>query len=144
MKRHETARCVSPGSQAAAGGERRRFVRVLRRVSDVLNRRQLFDAEGRFWTARTLLRDGQRRPFERLRLVVVDGFADFTATQHDILEILAEHADELIVSLPLERDVERRRDLFAKPLATLEQLSRRLPGARVEWMERRAMPHGRR
>ncbi|RIK81524.1 MAG: hypothetical protein DCC68_08325, partial [Planctomycetota bacterium] len=104
----------------------------------VLTRRQLFDAEGRFWTARTLLRDGQRRPFERLRLVVVDGFADFTATQHDILEILAAYADELIVSLPLERDVERRRDLFAKPLATLEQLTRRLSGTRVEWLDRSA------
>jgi ATP-dependent helicase/nuclease subunit B len=111
----------------------------------VLNRRQLFDAEGRFWTARTLLQNGQRRPFERLRFVVVDGFADFTATQHDILEVLAAHADEFVVSLPLERDVdlqdvERRRDLFAKPRATLERLTRRLPGARIEWMERATTP----
>ncbi|MEX2186427.1 MAG: PD-(D/E)XK nuclease family protein [Pirellulales bacterium] len=103
---------------------------------DVLARRQLFDAEGRFWTARTLLGDGHRRPFDRLRLVAVDGFADFTATQHDILGILVDYADELIVSLPLERDLERRGDLFAKPRATLEELSRRLPDVRVEWIER--------
>lgn len=86
----------------------------------VLNKRQLFDAEGRFWTARTLLQEGHRRPFERLRLVVVDGFADFTATQHDILAILAEHADDFVVSLPLERDTESRGDLFAKPRRRLK------------------------
>jgi len=49
----------------------------------------LYDAEGRFWSARELLKRGQRRPFERLRLVVADGFTDFTRTQHEILELLA-------------------------------------------------------
>jgi ATP-dependent helicase/DNAse subunit B len=92
----------------------------------VLTRHNLFDAEGRFWSARALLRGGQRRPFENLELVVADGFTDFTRTQHEILELLAERVDELWISLPLEPPP-RRDDLFAKSLATLGQLRRSHP-----------------
>ena len=51
----------------------------------MLRENQLYDAEGRFWSARDRLQQGERRPFENLRLVVVDGFTDFTRTQHEIL-----------------------------------------------------------
>ena len=82
---------------------------------------QLYDAEGRFWTARELLRGGQARPFAALRHVVVDGFTDFTRTQHEILALLTERVESLFVSLPLEAEADRR-DLFAKPRGTLERL----------------------
>jgi len=89
-----------------------------------LRERQLYDAEGRFWSARDRLDQGQRRPFERLRLVVADGFTDFTRTQHEILEILARWVEELWITLPLEAEP-RRTELFGKPLKTLEELRRR-------------------
>lgn len=88
---------------------------------DLLLAHDLYDAEGRFWTARDLLTKGQRRPLENLRLVVVDGFADFTRTQFEILEELARRAGELYVSLPLERGL-RQADLFAKCQETLQRL----------------------
>ncbi|MFH1919718.1 MAG: UvrD-helicase domain-containing protein, partial [Planctomycetota bacterium] len=93
----------------------------------VLNKHHLYDAEGCFWSARRLLGEGQRRPFEHLRLVVVDGFADFTPPQHEILQILAGRVEELLVTLPLEAEP-RRTDLFNKPLRTLAELRRRHPG----------------
>jgi ATP-dependent helicase/DNAse subunit B len=96
-----------------------------------LTEHELFDAEGRFWSARALLREGQTRPFDRLRLVVVDGFADFTRTQHEILEILAERVEELFITLPLELDSPRP-ELFAKPQRTLEILNQRHPSLVVE------------
>ena len=102
-----------------------------------LTEHQLYDAEGRFWTARARLRAGQRRPFERLRLVVVDGFTDFTRTQHEILEILAERVDELLLTLPLESGDERE-DLFAKSRRTLAQLGERHSGLAVEFLSRPA------
>ncbi|MBN2477276.1 MAG: PD-(D/E)XK nuclease family protein [Pirellulales bacterium] len=111
-----------------------------------LRERQLYDAEGRFWSARdllekalsseALLREGAsresspaadgavRRPWERLRLVVADGFTDFTRTQHEILEILAGHVQQMWISLPLEVEP-RRTALFAKSLGTLGELRRR-------------------
>ena len=58
----------------------------------------LYDAEGRFWSARDWLKKswsgaartaGGRTPWPQLRLVVADGFTDFTRTQHEILDILA-------------------------------------------------------
>ena len=61
-----------------------------------LREHHLYDAEGRFWSARDWLKktpgDGTPRP--RLRLVVADGFTDFTRTQHEILDILAERVEE--------------------------------------------------
>jgi len=102
-----------------------------RRLTD----HQLYDAEGQFWTARELLQRGQRRPFERLRLIVVDGFTDFTRTQHEILEIMAQRVGELLLTLPLESG-EAREDLFAKSRRTLVQLGERHVGLAIEFLTR--------
>ncbi|MBI2824095.1 MAG: PD-(D/E)XK nuclease family protein [Planctomycetia bacterium] len=104
-----------------------------------LNDRQLYDAEGRFWSAREVLRDGQTRPFENLQCVVVDGFTDFTRTQREILEILAARVAELLVSLPLEEGDDRR-ELFGKPRRTLARLRDVHPALTVETLPRRAPP----
>jgi ATP-dependent helicase/DNAse subunit B len=101
------------------------------RYQQLLQQHQLYDPQGRFWTARTLLREGQRRPFERLRFVVADGFTDFTTTQHEILEILAEWLDELFVSLPLDES-DARGLLFSKTRQTLRRLQRALPQLRQQ------------
>ena len=104
-----------------------------------LRERQLYDAEGRFWSARDRLNQGQRRPFEQLRLVVADGFTDFTRTQHEILEILARWVEELWIALPLEAEP-RRAELFGKPLRTLEELRRRHPNSVLEELPRPERP----
>jgi ATP-dependent helicase/nuclease subunit B len=125
----------------------------------------LFDAEGRFWSARDVLARGEGRgtrgegreardegqaiqssasdqantapsPLAPLpSLIVVDGFTDFTRTQHEILAILASRGAEMLVTLPLEA-APRRDDLFAKPLKTLAELRRRHVGAMVETLDR--------
>lgn len=107
---------------------------------DRLTQHQLYDAEGRFWSARALLREGQLRPFEHVKFVVADGFTDFTRTQHEILEILAQRVDELTITLPLD-DASGRDDLFAKPQQTLDRLRKihehlqvqRCPRRGAEW-----------
>ena len=134
-----------------------------------LREHQLYDPEGRFWSARDLLskatqgvagaeRSGApgphgsgasqaqppatpptKHPLGNLRLVVADGFTDFTRTQHEILQILAGRTDELTVTLPLEPEP-RRRDLFAKSTATLAELRRRHPQLDVQWCPRAATP----
>ena len=80
------------------------------------------------WRARDVLRkaegdNGERSPlhlppsaFEKL--VILDGFTDFTRTQHEIIEILARRAETMFITLPLEQEPQRA-DLFAKPLKTL-------------------------
>ena len=105
----------------------------------ILRENRLYDAEGRFWSARDRLQQGQRRPFENLRLAVVDGFTDFTRTQHEILEQLAVWVDEIIISLPLESEPYRS-DLFSKPLKTLKELQRRHRNLSVEELPRRENP----
>jgi ATP-dependent helicase/nuclease subunit B len=101
-----------------------------------LNRRRLYDAEGRFWIARELLRNGAKRPFEALRSVIVDGFADFTRPQHEILQILSQRAESMAISLPLEAGAARE-NLFAKPAQTLSLLKKHHPSFGVHAIARR-------
>lgn len=85
----------------------------------------IYDAEGRFWSARTLLKDGHPGPFRDLTCVVVDGFSDFSRTQYEILESLADMSDRLCVTLPGEapgRAGDDRVDLFEKTTAALDAL----------------------
>ncbi|MCE5269297.1 MAG: exodeoxyribonuclease V subunit gamma [Planctomycetaceae bacterium] len=114
-----------------------------------LREHRLFDAEGQFWSARDLLHrahngkeSGEDQSEDAAvlaarfpRLIVADGFTDFTRTQHEILDVLAARAEQMFVSLPLEAEP-RRADLFAKPLATLSRLQRRHAGATVEQLGR--------
>ena len=85
----------------------------------LLNEHHFYDQEGRFWYARDLLRKGQWAPFQKFALVVVDGFADFTRTQHEPVP-LAHATDELFISLPWD---DCRGDLFHKSQNTLGELA---------------------
>ncbi|HBL45184.1 MAG TPA: hypothetical protein DDZ90_17525, partial [Planctomycetaceae bacterium] len=58
---------------------------------------------------------------------MLDGFADFTHTQYEILELLAARTSRLLISLPLENE-SRRQDLFAKSMVARQVLESRLPG----------------
>jgi len=117
----------------------RELVTLYRDYQELLVKFQLYDVEGRFWEARELIRNGHVRPFERLELIVVDGFTDFTRTQHEMLQLLAARTPELWISLPLEPDTERP-DLFGKTTRTLRELRQRHPGSKLEWVDRPAKP----
>jgi ATP-dependent helicase/nuclease subunit B len=108
----------------------REFLAVYQAYQHWLLQLDYYDAEGRFWAAHELLRGGQTAPFDDLRLVVVDGFTDFTRTQHETLALLATRTDDLLLTLPLE-DGDARRDLFAKCHATLDRLRQHHPDLQV-------------
>src|SRR5262249_6553550 len=68
---------------------------------------------------------GRRGRFIGVRAVFVDGFADFTPPQLDLLETVAGTVDEVWISLVTDRaHDDARAELFARPLATLERLQR--------------------
>ncbi len=116
----------------------RELAELYSRYEQLLANNDLYDAEGRYALACDLLRRGRLGPFARLRLAVVDGFTDFTATQHEILVRLVEKApclQELLVSLPLEREAGRE-ELFWKPRRTLEDLQSRYRNLTVQWHDR--------
>ncbi|MEX2306349.1 MAG: UvrD-helicase domain-containing protein, partial [Pirellulales bacterium] len=60
----------------------------------------LCDAETAHSTARDALATGGSKRFQNLELVVVDGFTDFTPTQHDLLRLLAQRTKQLLIALP--------------------------------------------
>lgn len=128
----ELAAAVGP----RAGDKNRELCDVYRQYQELLERHDLYDAEGQFWAARALLREGRFGPFAGVRHLFVDGFTDFTRTEHEVLEILATCAESLSISLPLEPDPARP-DLFTKTARTLDELRRRHPELVVEHLPRR-------
>ncbi|MGD9723079.1 MAG: PD-(D/E)XK nuclease family protein [Pirellulales bacterium] len=118
--------------RAARGAEKdRELFGLYETYQRLLNQHDLYDAQGRFWSARAQLLTEQPRPFTALEHVFVDGFVDFTRTEYEILKVLAGRCKSLTISLPLELDGPRS-ELFAKPLATLRALERRHAGLVVE------------
>jgi len=113
--------------------------RLYERYQDTLGQWNKYDAEGRFWLARTLLAEGKWDAFPRLRLVVVDGFTDFTSTQYATLSLIARHADEMYVTFPVERN-DNREDLFSKPLRSLHSLRRQAKKYGVDVEEHEVWP----
>jgi ATP-dependent helicase/DNAse subunit B len=110
---------------AASRGQEPRRQELARLYSDYEARQAahgLVDGEGRYWAARDALASGDCPRFEKLELIVVDGFTDFTRMQLEILGLLAQRAKQLYVSLPMD---ESRADLFAKSTATLRDLQTR-------------------
>lgn len=122
-----------------AGEKDRELCRIYAQYQELLLQHDLYDAEGQFWAARALLREGKRGPFAAIEHVFVDGFTDFTRTEHEVLELLASRAASLSISLPLEPDT-RRGDLFVKTTRTLAELRRRHPHLEVECLRRRPGP----
>ena len=105
LKRNETwpeafeSRVPAARARVRAIGNCRACTATIRTGSTPLS---LYDAEGRFWSAREVLAAGRRGAFGRLSLVIVDGFTDFTQPQYEILEHLSQSAQRVIISLPVD------------------------------------------
>ncbi len=130
---------LASAADRSPSDSQRELVHLYADYQRVLNQHGLYDAQGRFWSARAPLRDGQTRPFTTLREIYVDGFTDFTRTEHEILELLAERGERMVISLPLEAEP-CRRDLFAKTLRTRDELHARHPQLSIEQLP--AAPSG--
>jgi ATP-dependent helicase/DNAse subunit B len=133
---------IWPEELAAAQGNRasekdRELCGLYRAYQELLNLHELFDAQGQAWAAREQLREGKWGPLAAVRHVFVDGFTDFTRTEHEMLELLAGRAESLTISLTWEEG-HQRPDLFEKVRLTLEQLRARHPSLQVEQLPRRA------
>jgi ATP-dependent helicase/DNAse subunit B len=116
---HFATACAQRGGRAGD----RELVLIYERYQQALLAANVYDGEGRFWSARTALADGHWGRFANLSLVVIDGFTDFTEAQFKILELLADQVGQMYLSLLTGAEVARR-DLFAKTAAVLKRLQR--------------------
>ena len=108
--------------------------RIYERYQAQLTAQEWYDNEGRFWLARTALAEGVRGPFASVEFLAVDGFADFTQTQSEILGLLMGWIGRATVTLPLEQ-LTTRTDLFAKPNVAQTQLLKHLPEGAIYHIE---------
>ena len=108
---------------------------IYARYQQHLTEQSWYDNEGRFWLARNELGNKVRGPFADVRFLAVDGFADFTQTQYEILGYLSAWIENVSISLPLEDPVTRS-DLFSKPQAATMRIREHLPEEVVCHIER--------
>ncbi|MEK6233589.1 MAG: exodeoxyribonuclease V subunit gamma, partial [Planctomycetales bacterium] len=99
---------------------------IYHEYQEILNRRQLYDLEGVYWLARRSLQEESSSRSRRPRLIVVDGFSDFTRTHLKILRLLNQGGAELQVSLLVDFEPGRE-ELFAKTQGVLKQLETLFP-----------------
>lgn len=91
-----------------------------------LTEQNWYDNEGRFWLARNYLGEGIRGQFADVRLLALDGFADFTQTQYEILGLFAGWIEQIVIAIPVESPLDRK-DLFWKPQAAIARIRQQLP-----------------
>ena len=136
------------GKGSDAGRPRdRELARIYRAYQELLLTRNVYDGEGRFWSAREALDAGHWGPFEKLSMVVVDGFTDFTHTQYEILSRLAHRvsvgagngAGRFLIGLPLEPSPQPRPELFAKSQAVFDRLEKSIPTLFVNFLPDRQL-----
>jgi ATP-dependent helicase/DNAse subunit B len=130
-----TAACARRGVRPGD----RELAAIYTAYQEALLDHKVYDSEGRFWSACNALKEGQWGPFAELSLVVVDGFTDFTHTQHEILTLLAQKSQRLLLSLPLETPLVRG-DLFAKSQGVFDTL-RQSPAVTLTRSESAPEPH---
>lgn len=116
-----------PGEDRAAG-----IARFYQAYQDLLAEKELFDEPGLFWWARALLAEGKAAPFEEARLLIVDGFTDFTTTQLQVLRLLAQRSDETIITIPMAQD--EREELFATPNRLLTRMRAQVGEGQSQWL----------
>lgn len=106
-----------PGSDLA-----RALAVVYSRYQALLTDLELYDEPGKLWEAQAQLEQGCTKPFAgRLRLVIADGFSDFTTTQLRVLTALVGLAGMGLITLTYDPRDDRPelQDLPARALATL-------------------------
>ncbi|BBO32034.1 PD-(D/E)XK nuclease family protein [Lacipirellula parvula] len=93
-----------------------------------LDDQRLVDAEGMFRAARDRML-AEPAVATGIELAVVDGFTEFTAPQLMMLQLLSQRASQVVVTLPGEAGEGERRDLFARTIATRQELVEELGAA---------------
>jgi ATP-dependent helicase/nuclease subunit B len=130
---------ATPAALAAAnvGPYDAEYAAIYAAYGEALAQHNLADGPRRLALARTALR--QESTVLRLELLVIDGFDQFTPTQLSLLQSLASHARQTLITLtgePTPRPAHRR---FQH---TLQQVQAAFPGITVTYLDGRAASEG--
>ncbi|HEX5470342.1 MAG TPA: PD-(D/E)XK nuclease family protein, partial [Lacipirellulaceae bacterium] len=138
-------------SRRAADQSHSELARLYTAYDALLSKYDLIDADSAYSAACGALVQKTGSRFEKLELIVVDGFTDFTRTQLALIDVLSQRADQVFISLPAEHAVEHqasarssdhtsRPDLFAKTTATVRDLQQQFPDLKIRRFEPRPLP----
>ncbi len=126
-------------NRPASDRSNREIAQIYLAYQQQLHQGDLYDTEGRFWAARSILAESIGEPVQHYELIVVNGFNDFTTAQYDILRLLAERCDRTLISLTNEPSQSsdssgdsQRRLLFARTTHTLACLTEQFPQLQIE------------
>ena len=75
---------------------------IFRRYQNRLHALGLYDEPGLFWNALETLQEGHRKPLEGLKVLLLDGFQEFTTTQLQMLQTLSKDVERIEVRLRVD------------------------------------------
>lgn len=99
---------------------------IYQRYQNLLLAHDWYDAEGRYWLARTMLTEKACPELSEWDWIGVSGFSDFTRTQYEILEHLARTCPSFLITLPGSSDHESL-ELYAKSQIAATTLCTQIP-----------------
>ncbi len=100
------------------------FLAIYERFWQKVTELKWLDSEERLRQAESLLDSGKILPFPQATTLVLDGFTDFVPGELSLIRQLSRRVGEIFVGLMIDTE---RKDLFAKPLRTLELLREDFP-----------------
>ncbi len=106
---------------------------IYSRYQDYLTKNNLYDSQGKLWRAGRLIEKGHREPFQDVDEMLIDGFADFTTAEFDIIRAMGQHCARITFTLTCETD--SRADLFGNTRATLELIRRFFKNAKIRKLD---------
>ncbi len=94
-----------------ARGKAADLLRIYRKYQQQLQDEGVYDVEGRIWTLRDCLRQGQDNApagLEGVEAIAADGFTDFSPTQLEVLQLLSNRVKKVVITLPFQADGRQR------------------------------------
>ncbi|MDX9973669.1 MAG: hypothetical protein RBU21_11855 [FCB group bacterium] len=85
---------------------------------------RLYDRQGIYWEAHDLCRKGRPEVLKNIRVLLLDGFDDFTPSEFRLLEALQGQLELLVFGFNYDPNPDRR-DLYRLTAATAEQIRER-------------------
>lgn len=84
------------------------ILNIYSKYQQELLQNKVFDHEGMFWQAQKMIDSGNLGILSDCTILIVDGFYNFSPAELNLLKSISSHLEELIITLPMEKDIQEQ------------------------------------
>ena len=94
---------------------------IYKAYQDKLNSLGLYDHEGKYWLAQSIINKGDLGEFSSCRMLLIDGFMNFSPVELNIIQSLSKHTASTHITLTMEAP-EKEDSIFQPTIKTYNKL----------------------